>query len=81
MASKRVLIIGSGLGGLCLAQGLKRAGIPFSLFEQDDEIEPRGKGHCLRINAAGQDALARCLPVDLLYLLYQSATLADAGLW
>jgi 2-polyprenyl-6-methoxyphenol hydroxylase-like FAD-dependent oxidoreductase len=81
MSSKRVLIIGGGLGGRCLAQGLKRAGIPFSLFERGDGIEPRGRGYCLRINAAGQDALARCLPVDLLYLLYQSASLADAEPW
>jgi 2-polyprenyl-6-methoxyphenol hydroxylase-like FAD-dependent oxidoreductase len=81
MALKPILIIGGGLGGLCLAQGLKRAGIPFSLFERTGRIEPRGQGYCLRINAAEQDALARCLPVDLLYLLYQSASLADAEPW
>lgn len=81
MASERILIIGGGLGGLCLAQGLKRAGIPFALFERGSRIEQRDQGYRLRINAAGQDALARCLPVDLLYLLYQSATQADADPW
>ena len=40
----KVLVIGAGAGGLCLAQGLKRDGIDAQVFEQDLEgcrIEPR----------------------------------------
>lgn len=81
MRDEPVLIIGGGLGGLCLAQGLKRANIPFELFERGSAIETRGQGYRLRIDAAGQDALGRCLPVDLLYLLYQSAALGDVEPW
>ena len=31
----RVLIIGAGTGGLCLAHGLKKAGVDVALFERD----------------------------------------------
>lgn len=30
----RVLIIGAGIGGLCLAHGLKKAGIDVHIFEK-----------------------------------------------
>jgi hypothetical protein len=34
-----VLIIGGGIGGLCLAQGLKQAGISVAAYEAEYEIE------------------------------------------
>src|SRR5687768_15978659 len=33
--SLRVLIVGAGTGGLCLAHGLKRAGIDVAVYERD----------------------------------------------
>ncbi len=33
--SFHVMIIGGGLGGLCLAQGLKKAGISVAIYERD----------------------------------------------
>ncbi|KAJ6109470.1 hypothetical protein N7486_001705 [Penicillium sp. IBT 16267x] len=39
-----VLIIGAGLGGICLAQALRKNNIPFKLFEQDEHHNLRTQG-------------------------------------
>ena len=57
-----VTIIGAGLGGLCLAQGLRRRGIAFDVFERDAAMSSRPQGYRIRIDADGQDALQACLP-------------------
>jgi salicylate hydroxylase len=81
MIPDTIMIIGGGMGGLCLAQGLHRAGLPFTVFEREAASGVGPQDACVRIDAAGQEALARCLPVDLLYLLYQTAAQADAEPW
>lgn len=62
MSALHVTIIGAGLGGLCLAQGLRRAGISFDVYERDDAPAARFQGYRLRIDADGLDALTQCLP-------------------
>ncbi|WP_296223993.1 FAD-dependent oxidoreductase [Ralstonia sp. UBA689] len=57
-----VTIIGAGLGGLCLAQGLRRRGIAFDVFERDATMGSRPQGYRIRIDAAGQRALQASLP-------------------
>ncbi|KAJ0409633.1 hypothetical protein P43SY_008505 [Pythium insidiosum] len=52
-----VLIVGGGIGGLCLAQGLKKHGIPFTVFERDPAPNYRTQGYRLRINSSGYEAL------------------------
>lgn len=59
--SSRVLIIGAGLGGLSLAQGLKRAHIPFHIFERDLTSNYRAQGYRIRINEDGASGLKRTL--------------------
>lgn len=60
-----VLIIGGGIGGLCLAQGLKKHGIPFTVFERDPTPNYRSQGYRLRINSVGYEALqANLFPED-----------------
>lgn len=61
MKSLRVAISGAGVGGLCLAQGLAKAGISATVFEKDESAHSRGQGYRLRIDADGQQALASCL--------------------
>jgi len=68
----QVAIIGAGLGGLCLAQGLKKHGIAFAVFERDAALDSRSQGYRIRINGDGQAALRRCLPPDLCALFETS---------
>src|SRR5271169_4414615 len=44
MADSRVIIIGGGIGGLSLAVGLKRRGVPIALFERQSEVKELGTG-------------------------------------
>ncbi|MYM95430.1 FAD-dependent oxidoreductase [Duganella vulcania] len=68
----QVAIIGAGLGGLCLAQGLKKHGIAFAVFERDAALDSRAQGYRIRINGDGQSALRRCLPPELFALFEAS---------
>jgi 2-polyprenyl-6-methoxyphenol hydroxylase-like FAD-dependent oxidoreductase len=63
-----VLIAGGGLSGLCLAQGLKAAGISCAVYEHDVDLR-RKAGYRITINGDGGNALQYCLPDDL-YELY-----------
>uniref|UniRef100_K3WTH5 FAD-binding domain-containing protein n=1 Tax=Globisporangium ultimum (strain ATCC 200006 / CBS 805.95 / DAOM BR144) TaxID=431595 RepID=K3WTH5_GLOUD len=59
-----VIIVGGGIGGLCLAQGLKKNGIPFTVFERDPTPNYRTQGYRLRINSSGYEALKANLSPD-----------------
>jgi salicylate hydroxylase len=67
-----VLIAGGGLSGLCLAQGLKRAGISCAVYERDPDMR-RPAGYRITINGDGGNALQACLPEDLYELYLQSS--------
>lgn len=71
-----VAIIGAGLGGLCLAQGLRRIGVDVTVFERDASPESRGQGYRIRIDADGQDALRQTLPTALNTLFRQTCAAA-----
>lgn len=64
-AELHVAIVGGGLGGLCLAQGLKKAGIRVSVFERDAAPDARTQGYRIHINPEGSEALHACLPPEL----------------
>jgi len=61
----RVLVIGAGLGGLCLAQGLRKAGVDVAVYERDAGLPVRTQGHRIHIDSRGEQALRECLPPNL----------------
>jgi len=72
-----VLVIGGGIGGLCLAQGLKRNGVSVAVYERDRSPDARLQGYRLNIEPVGSRALHACLPVEVWNLLV--ATAGDPG--
>ena len=64
MDKLKVLVIGAGTGGLCLAQGLRAAGIDVRVFERDHKPTDRIQGYRLTINTTGARALRSCLPQE-----------------
>lgn len=57
----RVIIIGGGIGGLCLANGLRKANIDVSVFERQPSANEKLAGYGIHINEDGRRALRNCL--------------------
>ena len=60
-----VAIIGGGMGGLCLAQGLKKDGVSVAVYERDATPDSRPQGYRIHIDPQGSEALHECLPEQL----------------
>lgn len=45
-----VLIIGAGLGGLALAQSLRKKNIPFTISERDESSSSRQQGWAITLD-------------------------------
>ncbi|KAI0856999.1 FAD/NAD(P)-binding domain-containing protein [Xylaria cubensis] len=63
-SSPPIIIIGAGIVGLALAQGLKWEGIPFQIYERDENLDHRSAGWGITIHWA-LEALRSCLPTEL----------------
>ncbi len=72
-APLHVLIIGGGIGGLCLAQGLKKSGISVAVYERDSSAQFRNQGYRISIKEEGSRALRDCLPENLFHLCVATA--------
>jgi salicylate hydroxylase len=60
-----VVIVGGGIGGLALAQGLKKAGVSIAVYERDRTRTDRVQGYRVHISPTGSRALHACLPTHL----------------
>ncbi|TVY81560.1 putative FAD-dependent monooxygenase [Lachnellula suecica] len=68
MSVPHILIVGGGIGGLALAQNLKKRGISFTLFERDASPAIRAQGYRIRIAGGGVEGLKECLDDELFNL-------------
>lgn len=76
-ADKPVLIIGAGISGLTLALGLRKAGIPYQIFERDSSLSARSAGWGLTIHWA-LPAFCELLPDDIKTRLPETYVNRDA---
>jgi 2-polyprenyl-6-methoxyphenol hydroxylase-like FAD-dependent oxidoreductase len=60
-----VVIIGGGIGGLALVQGLRKSGVSVAVYERDGTSTDRVQGYRVHINPTGSAALHECLPPHL----------------
>ncbi|MFM9594801.1 FAD-dependent oxidoreductase [Streptomyces scabiei] len=74
MPSFHVIVAGGGIGGLCLAQGLRKAGVSCAVYESAPDIVQTG--YRLHMNGDGGRALRRCLPEPLFELYAQTSRVA-----
>ncbi|MFI6738789.1 FAD-dependent oxidoreductase [Nonomuraea sp. NPDC050451] len=63
--TQNIAIIGGGIGGLCLAQGLRKAGLDVTVYERDRTPADRLQGYRVHIDPNGARALHDCLPAHL----------------
>jgi 2-polyprenyl-6-methoxyphenol hydroxylase-like FAD-dependent oxidoreductase len=73
----RVAVAGGGLGGLCLAQGLLKAGVDVTVYERDAQLAGRRQGYRLHVDARAGLALEQCLSPGSLALF--QATCSEAS--
>src|SRR5205085_10699670 len=76
----RVLVIGAGLGGLCLAEGLRKAGVDVAVYERDARLSTRTQGHRIHIDSRGEQALHECLPPSLYELFLATSGQSSRGI-
>jgi 2-polyprenyl-6-methoxyphenol hydroxylase-like FAD-dependent oxidoreductase len=74
-----VAIIGGGIGGLCLAQGLRRAGIRVTVYERTHARTDWLQGYRIHINPHGSRALHDCLPPAAWQRFLDSVSLSGGG--
>ena len=74
----RILIIGAGLGGLALAQGLVKSGFNVTVFERDENPTSRPQGYRISIRSLGMNALTALLTPEKMGRL-SLAKVADVG--
>ena len=74
-----VMIIGGGIGGLCLAQGLHRVGIGVTVYERTGARTDWLQGYRIHINPHGSRALHDSLPPAVWQRFLDTVSVNDGG--
>ncbi|CAF9938261.1 hypothetical protein IMSHALPRED_000734 [Imshaugia aleurites] len=74
-----ILILGAGISGLALAQGLLKSHIPFRIYERDTHFNLRAQGYRVRIVGPGIEALQSVLSPELFSRLEASCAINAHG--
>jgi salicylate hydroxylase len=75
----QVGIVGGGIGGLALAQGLKKAGMSVAVYERDRTPTDRLQGYRVHISPKGSEALHSCLPDALFEVFVATCSVGNRG--
>lgn len=73
-----ILIVGAGISGLTLAQYLRKANVPFRIFERDASMTSRTGGWGLTVHWA-LPALEELLPADIASRLRETSVNKEAA--
>jgi 2-polyprenyl-6-methoxyphenol hydroxylase-like FAD-dependent oxidoreductase len=79
MTTPHVMIIGAGIGGLCLAQGLRKAGVAVTVYERTTARTDWLQGYRIHINPNGCRALHACLPPAAWQTFLDTVSVDDGG--
>ncbi|KAH8168443.1 FAD binding domain-containing protein [Sarocladium implicatum] len=75
---KPIIVVGAGLVGLTLAQGLKKAGFTFQVFDRDPSLDARPAGWGITVHWS-LPSLKACLPKELYDQIPSIQVDPDAG--
>jgi 2-polyprenyl-6-methoxyphenol hydroxylase-like FAD-dependent oxidoreductase len=73
------MIIGAGIGGLCLAQGLRQAGAAVTVYERTEARTDWLQGYRIHINPNGSRALHACLPPAAWHAFLETVSVDGGG--
>ncbi|MBO0879910.1 MAG: FAD-dependent monooxygenase [Mycobacterium sp.] len=73
-----IVVVGAGLAGALLTQGLRQAGIPTTLFEREPE-DRHHQGYRIHLEPEGDLALRECLPEELYEQVVASSGIRGSG--
>ncbi|KAH5394088.1 hypothetical protein HBI47_243190 [Parastagonospora nodorum] len=73
MQSPHVIVIGAGVVGLAVAQGLKKRNITFSVYERDGLLDSRRQGYRIKISGELKDKLVKLLPAEIFKIVEETS--------
>ncbi|WP_227983397.1 FAD-dependent oxidoreductase [Nocardia spumae] len=73
-----IAVVGAGLAGALLTQGLRQAGLPATLFEREP-ADRHSQGYRIHLEPEGDLALRECLPPELYERVLATAGVRGSG--